>query len=61
MECYIAQRLLVKRLLSKKGVDSLLEAYNQSEAVKWCNALKRIIDVILFLGNVTWHLVDHHI
>ena len=50
-ECYIAWRELERRLLPGKGVDSLLEASFQTEAVKWYNVLKRIIDVILFLGE----------
>ena len=32
-------------------VDSLLKAIYQSEEVKWCNVLKRIIDVVLILGE----------
>ena len=50
-ECYIAWKELERRLLSGKGVDSLLEASYQTEAVKWCNLLKRILDVVLFLGE----------
>ena len=61
MECYIAWREDERRHSSKKLVDSLLEASNQSEAVKWCNVLKYVIDLVLFLRNVVWHLVDHHI
>ena len=60
-ECYIALRENVGRLLSMKGVDSLLEARYLSEAVKLCNVLKRIINAVLFLWNVVWYLVDHHI
>ena len=37
--------------LSKKGVGSLLEASYQSEAVKWCNGLRLVIDFVLFLGE----------
>ena len=47
-EYYTAWRELEGRLLSDEWVDSLLEGSYQSEAVKWCNVLKRIIDVILF-------------
>ena len=36
--CFICER-----------IDSLLAASYQSKAVKWCNVLKRIIDVVLFL------------
>ena len=61
MECFIAWRELGKSLLSKKGVDSLLEASYQSEGLKRCNALKRIIDVAFIPGNVDWRLVGHHI
>ena len=50
-ECYIAWRELGRRLLPGKGVGSLLEASFQTEALKWYNVLKRIIDVILFLGE----------
>ena len=48
---YIAWREHEKRLLSKKGVDSLLEVSYQCEAVKLCNVLKRIIDVFLSMGE----------
>ena len=50
-----------KSFLIKKFVDFLFEASYQSEALKWCNVLKRIVDVVLFLGNVVWYLGDHHI
>ena len=50
-ECYIAWRELERRLLSKKLVGSLLEPSYQPEAVKWCNVLKRIINVVLLLGE----------
>ena len=50
-EYYAPWRELVRRLLTKEGVDSLLEASYRSEAVKWCNVLKRIIEVVLFLGE----------
>ena len=65
-ECYIAWRELERRLLSGKGVDSLLEASYRTEAVKWCNVLERITDTVLFLGECglafsPGHLVDHQI
>ena len=50
-ECYIAWREFERCLLSGKGVDSLLETINQTEAEKRCNVLKCIIDVVLFLGE----------
>ena len=48
-ECYISWRELERRLLSIKGVDSLIEASYQSEVVKWCNVMRRIIDVAFSL------------
>ena len=35
----------------KKGADSLLEECYQSEAAKWSNAMKRIIDVVFISGE----------
>ncbi|XP_061449442.1 calsenilin isoform X4 [Rhineura floridana] len=50
-ECYLAWRELERRLLSETGVDIILEASMKTEAVKWYNLLKHIIDVVLFLGE----------
>ena len=49
--CYLAWRELERRLSSDRGVDNLLEASIETESVKWYNIMKRIIDVILFLGE----------
>ena len=35
-------------IAQKTYFDSLLEVSYQSEAVKWCNVLKHIIDVVFF-------------
>ena len=48
-ECYIAGRELKRHIVYKKWVYSILEARYHFYAVKWCNVLKRIIDVVLFV------------
>ena len=44
-------RELGRPFFYEKVVDSLLEAGYQSGAEKWCNVLKCMIDVVLFLGE----------
>ncbi|XP_013777812.1 zinc finger MYM-type protein 1-like, partial [Limulus polyphemus] len=50
-ECDLAWRKLESYLLSETGVDTIFEASIKTEAVKWYNILKHIIDVVLFLGE----------
>ena len=50
-QCYLAWRELERRLSLQKGIETLLERSIQAESEKWYNILKRIIDVILFLGE----------
>ena len=40
-----------KALELQKGVENLLERPIKVESEKWCNILKRLIDVTLFLGE----------
>ena len=49
-ECYMAWRELERRLSSGKGIEHLLESAINSEVQKWIEILKRIIDVVIFLG-----------
>ena len=50
-ECYLAWQELERRLSLQEGVKNLLESSIKVESEKWYNILKRIIDVILFLGE----------
>ena len=50
-ECYLAWRELQRRISSGTNIENFLEASIEAESVKWYNVLKRIIDVILFLGQ----------
>jgi len=48
---------------SGKEIDSSLEVKQQSEAMKWCEVLKRFIDIVLFLRkrNLPFYGSKHRI
>ena len=50
-ECYLAWRELERRFLFGKGIETYLESSIKLQSTKWSNILKRILDVILFLGE----------
>ncbi|XP_065667580.1 uncharacterized protein LOC136087888 [Hydra vulgaris] len=50
-KCYLDWRELERRFLSGKGIETYLESSIKLQSTKWSNILKRILDVILFLGE----------
>ena len=50
-QCYLAWCELERRLSCGKGAENILESSIEAESFKWYNILKRIIDVVLFLGE----------
>ncbi|XP_013775756.1 uncharacterized protein LOC106460583 [Limulus polyphemus] len=50
--CYLAWHELERRLESDTGIDVMSHKVIMSETEKWRNILTRIIDVILFLGQI---------